>query len=83
MTDKAKEFDMDRDNIAKVMATQEGRDMLWRFLNAFGFFAGTFDVDAIKLAYNTGGRNAGVWLWDEMNDAAPEQVIKMLQENKE
>jgi len=67
--------------LASLLTTAEGRRVMLRLIKVTGFFANTFNQDPITLARNTGGRQVGVWLWDELNEAAPERVIEMMKEN--
>jgi len=77
--DKARQLELVE--LEAVLKSDVGRSVLNRLLSVTGFAADTFDPDAYVSARNAGGRMIGVWLWNEMNEASPEMVIKMLQEN--
>jgi len=67
--------------MASMVTTATGRKVMWRMLVSTGFFADTFDPDPYVSARNAGGRQVGVWLWNELNEAAPERVTEMMKEN--
>jgi len=66
---------------ASLLTTATGRKVIWRMLMVTGFFADAFDSDPYLSARNAGGRQVGVWLWNELNEAAPERVTEMMKEN--
>ena len=54
-----------------VMSTRGGRAMISRILDRSGVFRDTFDIDPHVHAQNAGRRQLGLWLLNEIKDAAP------------
>ena len=81
MSDNKKEINIDDLVIQNIMKTPDGRDYMWKRLQATGVFETMFDKDPILNAYNAGRREIGVTLNRDIKDAAPGDYIKMLTEN--
>ena len=67
--------------IQKVMASTEGRDLLWRVLEQTGVFNDGFSPDPYVHARNAGIKVPGFWLIRELNEAAPASYKRMVEEN--
>lgn len=69
-------------SIRNIMKTENGRAFMWRCLQNCCTFESIFSNDAAQHAYNSGLRSHGLWLDDELRDAAPDDYYKMLKENR-
>jgi hypothetical protein len=67
--------------IQNVMKNEDGRSFIWGQLQSCGVFESIFDRDPIKHGYNAGLREGGLQLDRKVREAAPEQYVKMMQEN--
>jgi len=65
-----------------LMATAQGRRIVWRMLERAGVFRSSFSSDAMAMAFNEGNRNSGLALLATVNSLAPAEYIKMMQEAK-
>ena len=68
-------------SISNIMASEGGRDFMWRYLQQSYVFVSVFDVDPIQHAYNAGRREVGLFLQREVKEAAPDQYIMMIKEH--
>lgn len=68
-------------SVQDVMKTEGGRDFMWRILDSAGFFDDVFSADPYVNARNAGVRSQGVWLYNELLDASPVNVMKMIKEH--
>ena len=69
--------------IMRILGTIEGRKYMMGVLNSTGLDRATFDKDTHQHAYNAGKRSVGLRLRDNLQDAAPELYLRMLQEHIE
>lgn len=69
-------------SIRNIMKTENGRSFVWRCLQNCCTFEGVFNNDAMQLAHNAGLRSHGLWLDDEIREAARDDYFKMLKENR-
>ena len=69
--------------IAAIMRTEGGRNVVRRWLVGTGYFGSTFDEDPIKHAFNAGRRQTGINLVEELKEAAPGEFKLMLREHFE
>lgn len=84
MTDKERKEDLD--DVRAVMSSAAGRRFIWRLLEAGRIFQPSFTTDPIVTAFNEGQRNAGLMLWADVMEAAPEKFLTMhkgIQEREE
>jgi hypothetical protein len=68
-------------SISVVMKTENGRCFMWRCLQNCYTFETVFNTDAHLHAFNSGKRSHGLWLDEEIREAAPDDYFKMLKEN--
>ncbi len=74
----------DADVLRKVMFTKEGRDWLYRKLDACHIFGNPFSPGAADItAFNLGEQNVGKMLLAEAMDASPDQYMQMMRERRE
>ena len=75
--------DVNHDELAviNIMKTKDGRDWLYNKLQSCGVFESIFDNDTHKHAYNAGKRKVGVNLNRELKEYAPDNYMKMIEEN--
>ncbi len=57
------------EELRQLLATREGRATLWRLLQHCGIFRTSFDADSHTTAFNEGGRNIGLWMIGEIDEA--------------
>jgi len=68
--------------ISNIMKTENGRFFMWRCLQNCCTFENVFSNDAVQHAHNAGLRSHGLWLDEELREAAPEDYYRMLKENR-
>lgn len=80
---KRKERDA-KEAYRRVMATEEGRAVLWDILSQLGTFKTPLVPGAQDLTYCAIGRqNAGLELMARLHDASPSGYLTMQEENKQ
>lgn len=84
--DKKKKQKSERDlellTIRNIMKTENGRSFMWRCLQNCCTFENIFNTDQVKHAYSSGKRSHGLWLEEELREAATEDYFRMLKENR-
>jgi hypothetical protein len=60
----------------------QGRRIAWRLLERAGVFRSTFNTNAMTMAANEGGRSLGLFLLDELLEASPGVLTRMMQEHR-
>jgi len=70
------------DDLRAVVATPEGRRVMWRMLEHCGVFRSTFTGHGARDAFNEGARNVGLFVMGELAEAEPEVITTMLKESK-
>lgn len=68
--------------IRNIMKSENGRAFMWRCLQNCCTFETIFSKDTVQHSYNAGLRSHGLWLDDELREAATEDYYKMLKENR-
>lgn len=68
--------------VSAAMGTEQGRSWFYDILNRCHIFNRSFDPDPYIHAYKAGEVNVGLMLLSDIQDAAPENYIKMVSENK-
>jgi hypothetical protein len=68
--------------IRNIMKSENGRAFMWRCLQNCCTFENIFSMDAVQHAHSAGLRSHGLWLDEELRDAATEDYYKMLKENR-
>lgn len=68
--------------ISTIMKTENGRSFMWRCLQNCSTFESIFNTDTQLHAFNSGKRSHGLWLDEEIREAAPDDYFKMLKENR-
>jgi hypothetical protein len=66
-----------------LMGSKRGRRILWRLLEQAGVFRLSFDTNAMRMAFNEGGRNYGNRTLDLIHRTCPEQYTVMLKESND
>lgn len=66
--------------IAVIMSTEGGRNFISRILDQCGTFSDTYDKDTHEHAKNAGRRQIGLWLQNELLEAAPLEYQLLLKE---
>lgn len=67
--------------IQTTMSTKDGRHFMWRILEQSGIFTDNFDENPIIHARNAGSRSLGLWLDNELKDAALGSYMTMIKEH--
>lgn len=82
MTDDVKnERDLELLAIQAIMSTKDGRHFIHRVLERAGIDVTSYDDNPQRHARNSGQRELGLWVLDEVRDAAFGSYIKMLEEH--
>lgn len=79
--DNAREIEISE--IRSIMTTEAGRNFIWRLLQRTSVDVDTFNPDPHINAYRCGERSIGIWLQNELQDAAPGSYMTMIKENLE
>lgn len=72
----------DEEALLAVLATPDGRRVLWAELGEAGVFRATFSTDPIAMAYNEGRRSRGLEMLDRILDLAPHRYLEMMREHQ-
>lgn len=72
--------DLHKRNVQTVMATAEGRAVLWEFLRAANHDGTTYRDNAHAMAHAAGWHDAGSWWLDEIRRFCPEREAQMRKE---
>lgn len=67
-------------DLKKVLSFVEGRRLVWRVLAEAGIFRSAFNTNALQMAFNTGVKDLGYLLWNDLNVIAPERYAQMQRE---
>lgn len=67
-------------DIASILTTEEGRRFYWRVMVRCGLFKSSFTGNNTTF-FNEGERNIGLMLIADLNEAAPQAYLQMLQES--
>lgn len=65
----------------RVMATPDGRTVMWHHLQALGVFNDAFALDQRLTDYNLGQRRAALSILAYLREACPEYTATMLREH--
>jgi hypothetical protein len=73
------------EDLAIVLATEQGRRFVWGVLERCGMFRLSFQpgMDALTGAFNDGGRNVGLPLLAALMNHHPDTYAQMARENQE
>ena len=63
-----------------VLASPQGRRVLWRMLGRTHLFESGWSPDPAAVHFAAGERNVGLWLMHEINHADPTAFIGMMQD---
>lgn len=79
---QAAKRDLELGDLRYVLGSKQGRRVVWRLLSEFGVFRTPHVIGALSEdnAFRAGFQSAGLKLLVEVNQAAPEQYLKMQQE---
>ena len=69
-----------QEDLRKVMATGEGRRVLYSILASAGVYARAFTGEALTTAHNEGRREVGISLLERIEAQAPGSYLGMLRE---
>ena|SRR5690348_16905418 len=69
-----------RDVLANLLSTPDGRAWVWGWLESTHVFAVSFDPDPYVSAFREGERNVGLRLISQVTTVAPEAYIQMMRE---
>lgn len=64
-----------------LLKSEPGRAFMFRCLQNCCTFETIFNVDATLHSFNSGKREHGLWLAEELREAEPDYYFKMLREN--
>lgn len=77
-TDNARELEILQ--IQSIMSQEAGRNFMWRLLRQSGVMFDNFDADPTVNAMLSGKRSIGIWLQQELQEAAPGSYLTMMKE---
>ena len=66
-----------------MLQNENGRKVLSRVLEHSGFFVDTFNSDSHIHANRAGARGEGVWLYNELLEASPLLLNKLIEERND
>lgn len=69
-------------DLRRVMATAEGRRVVWWVLELGGAFRSVFDPNPHVMAFNEGGRNLALRMLHRIESACPERLAQMMADAK-
>jgi hypothetical protein len=69
--------DRDISDLKKVLGDVEGRRFVWRILSESGIFRGSFNANALAMAFNEGKRDIGLLVIGEINGNVPQRLFQM------
>jgi len=75
------ERELEKLEIQRIMSTEGGRAFMFRILTQAGTYDTTFDSDPYIHARNSGRRENGLWLDNELREATHPNYLRMLKEN--
>ena len=79
---KNNERELELHTIQQIMSTENGRLFIYRCLQYCGTYGSIFSNDSMKHAYNSGLRDAGIWIENEVKEATIDNYLKMIKENE-
>lgn len=68
-------------DIRFLLSREQGRRFLWRCLERCGVYRSSFTGNS-QTFFNEGERNIGLFILDDIMEAAPDAYLLMLKENK-
>lgn len=68
-------------DVRAVLATPQGRRMVWRLITHCRVFQSIWRPSA-EIHYLEGARNVGLYVLGEITEAQPDALLQMMQENK-
>lgn len=74
--------ELELSDMAAILATVEGRRIIWRYLDKCGVFRTSMTGNS-QTFFNEGMRNVGLMLLTDINEADPAAYVKMMQEGKD
>jgi hypothetical protein len=80
--DKAAQRAQQTEDMKWLAGHPQGRRIAWRLLERAGVFRSTFNTNAMTMAANEGTRSLGLFLLDELLDASPGVLTRMMQEHR-
>lgn len=72
--------DRELDDLRALLAHPAGRRVIWRLLTEARVFRTAFDPDPTTLAFNTGKKEQGLFLLDELEKANPTAFLSLMQD---
>lgn len=69
-------------DIRFVLSERSGRRFVWRYLEEAGIFRTSFTGNS-ETFFREGGRNLGLKLLADINEAQPDAYVQMVRESKE
>jgi len=75
---------LELEDVKAVMATTSGRRFMWRLIVRAGVYVCSYGVEQSSehTAFREGGRNSGLRLMAELQEASPALFAEMMQENR-
>lgn len=69
-------------DLKRVMSNKAGRRFVYRQLEIAGVWRGSFNTNALSMAFNEGARNQGLRLLAEITEHCFDRYTEMMQESK-
>lgn len=73
--------DRELDDVRAVLATREGRRLLWRVMTYCSAFDSVFHENQLRMAHGSGRQDVGHFVMAEINAAKPDAFLTMMQES--
>lgn len=71
------------EGLKKLLASYNGRRLLWEWLSICGIFHNPFTTNALQTAYNAGKMEMGQQILQHIIEVDDMAYLKMMQENKD
>lgn len=69
----------EQEDIRQVLSTPAGQALIWRIMDQSKMLAPNMFTGNSTTFYNLGSRDLGLWLYNEIMEAAPNAMLKMMQ----
>jgi len=73
--------DNELEDIRVILNTPQGRRFLWRVISECGIFQTSSHASPHGMAIKSGGKDKGLWLLSEINEADKNGYLKLIQED--
>lgn len=72
----------EKEELSKLLNSAGGRWFLWRLLQKCGLYSTTSHLDPHRMAIESGKRDVGLWVIEQVNEVDPAGYMKLVKEAK-